>query len=87
MPWLREIPETVYWRARFCKHAVLGMSGFMLPLENRREDRPSIIGCHDGNGHIKKKPKLLDWEYAAVECETVDQICQHNSPSQLVTHV
>ena len=49
----------------------------MLPLENRRKDRPSVIGSHDSNGDIKKKPKLLDWEYAAVECETVDQICQH----------
>lgn len=74
MPRLCEIPETVYWRARFCKHTVLGMSDLMLPLENRREDRPSVIGCHESNGNIEKKPKLLDREYAAVECETVGHI-------------
>ena len=74
MPWLCEIPETVYWRARFCKHAVLGMSVFLLPLQNCRENRPSVIGCHNTNGNIKKKPKLLDWEYTLVECETVGYI-------------
>ena len=44
MPWLCEIPETVYWRATFRKYGVLSMGGFILPLEYRREDRASVIG-------------------------------------------
>ena len=54
MAWLCQIPETVYWRAGFCKHAVLGRSEFLLPLENCREDRPSVIGCHKTKGNIEK---------------------------------
>ena len=77
MSWLCEIPETVYWRATSYKHAARDMKSCILPLEDRREDRRSVIGCHDTDGDIKKKPKLLDGEYAAVECETVGKINQH----------
>ncbi len=63
----------------------------MLPLEDRREDRRSVIGCHDTDGNIKKKPELLDWEYAAVERETICEISQHQkyfpacTPAQRLT--
>ena len=54
------------------------------PLEDGRKARCSEIGSHDTHGDIKKKSKLLDWEYAAVECETVGQINQHQkSPFSL----
>lgn len=48
-----------------------------LPLEDGREDTPNVIGCDETVGDIKKKLKLLDWEYTAVEGETVGQISQH----------
>ena len=47
------------------------------PLEDGRKDGRSEIGSHDTYGDVKKKSKLLDWEYAAVERETVGQINQH----------
>ena len=53
------------------------------PLEDGRKDGRSEIGSHNTHGDVKKKSKLLDWEYAAVECETVGQISQHQKTLQV----